>query len=110
MNFGVVCCLIMGSIFAILWIVFSILKEKGSMLISGFNTLPKEERDKYDKVRMSADQRKSFFIWTVIFAIGVITSYFISQYTSIAAFSVWLFLFFKEVQLDTSKAFGKYRK
>ncbi|MFA9379095.1 MAG: DUF3784 domain-containing protein [Lachnotalea sp.] len=110
MNIGALSCLIMGSLFAIMLIVFSILKEKASMLISGFNTLTKNERKKYDKVRMSADQRDSFFIWTVVFAIGAIASYIISQYISIVAFAIWLFLFFKDVHMDTEKAFGKYRK
>lgn len=31
------------------------------MLISGFNTLPEREREKYDKARMSRDQRNLFF-------------------------------------------------
>ncbi|MFA9376051.1 MAG: DUF3784 domain-containing protein [Lachnotalea sp.] len=110
MNIGAISCLIMGSIFAIMWIIFLILKEKGSMLISGFNTLTKEEREKYDKARMSADQRNSFFIWMLVFTIGAIASYIRSQYISIITFAIWLFLFFKNVHMNTEKAFGKYRK
>lgn len=38
-------------------IIFALLNEKGSMLISGFNTLSKEKREKYDKKKMSIDMR-----------------------------------------------------
>jgi hypothetical protein len=45
-------------------LLFTILKEKGAMLISGFNTMSKEERKLYDKAKMSKDQRNACIIWT----------------------------------------------
>lgn len=110
MNIGAIGCIIMSAFFAILGVVFFLLKEKGAILISGFNTLTKEQREQYDTVRMSKDQRNSFFVWTVIFILGAISSYFTSQYTAIAAFVIWLILFFREVHVDAEKAFAKYTK
>jgi len=49
LNLGFYFCLLLGIIFLILGIIFAFLKEKGAMLISGFNTLPEREREKYDK-------------------------------------------------------------
>lgn len=110
MNIGTISCIVMGGIFGILAVVFALLKEKGAMLISGFNTLPKEEREKYNKAKMSIDQRNSFIIWTVIFIVGAFVSNLVNAYLAIIAFVIWLFLFLKEVHLDTDKAFGKYKK
>lgn len=59
-------CLIMAVPMIILAIIFAVLKEKGAMLISGFNTLPKAEREKHDKAKMSVDMRNSLFIWSFI--------------------------------------------
>ena len=44
MNIWGIICLILAVIFSILAAVFALLKEKGALLISGFNTLSKEER------------------------------------------------------------------
>jgi hypothetical protein len=94
----------------ILAIIFTLLKEKGAMLISGFNTIPKEEREIYDKVKICSDMRNSFVIWSGILLIGAILSYFINKYFAGFAFIIWLILFFKDVHIDTNKAFGKYKK
>ena len=110
LNLGFYFCLLLGIIFLILGIIFAFLKEKGAMLISGFNTLPEREREKYDKARMSRDQRNLFFLWCVVFLIGGALSYFVNTYCAIPAFAVWLVLFFREVYIDTEKAFGKNRK
>lgn len=109
MNIGFIVCIIMAGIFLVLAIVFALLKEKGAMLVSGFNTLPREERERYDKRKISTDMRNSFLIWGLIFILGGIFSYLVSSYAAIAAGVLWLILFFKEVHFDTDKAFGKYR-
>ena len=103
-------CGVMTLLFLIMGIVFSILKEKGAMLISGFNTLPKEKRDLYDRKKMSQDQKRQCFLWAGIFLLGGITSLFFTPYCGGIAFFIWLILFFKEVHLDAEKAFQKYRK
>jgi hypothetical protein len=90
-------------------LLFTILKEKGAMLISGFNTMSKEERKLYDKAKMSKDQRNACIIWTIIWGIGAILSYCITQYIAIIALVIWLVVFFKNVHLDAEKAFGKYK-
>ena len=110
MNIGTNSCLFMAILFGFMAIVFALLKEKGAMLIGGFNTLPKEEREKYDKERMSCDQRNAFVVWMVVFVIGALVSYFVSTYAVIVASIIWLILFFKDFHFDTEKAFGKYRK
>ena len=109
MNFGFYACLILAIIFGILTFVFFLLKEKGAMLISGFNSLSKHEQELYDKEKLSKDQRNSMFIWTLIMCVGALFSYFISQYFAIIAFVIWLIEFFKDVHFDTDKAFGKYK-
>lgn len=104
-----VVCLGSSVIFIIMAIAFALLKEKGAMLISGFNTLSKEKREQYDKRKMSADMRNSLLLWSTILFIGGVLSYLISFYFAIGALVVWIVLFFKEVKLDTEKAFNKYR-
>lgn len=85
------------------------MKEKGAKLISGFNSLPKREQEKYDQAQMSKDMRNSFTLWTFIMLIGALASLH-SGYAAIAAYVIWLILFFREVHLDPHKAFDKYLK
>ena len=59
MNVGVVACLTLGIFFLVFSICFAILKEKGAILVSGFNSFSKAEREKYDQKRISLD--KLFF-------------------------------------------------
>jgi hypothetical protein len=110
MNEWTIACIIIAVIFGIMGVIFALLKEKGAILISGFNTIPKEERDKYDKKKMSIDMRNDLFTWTGILLLGAILSYFISDYYALIAFIIWIILFLKGVHIDIEKAFSKYRK
>lgn len=110
MNTGFFACAVSCLLFLLSALVFTILKGKAAILISGFNTLPKQERALYDKEKMSRDQRNAFLLWAVILGIGAVASYFVSGYMAFAAFLLWLLVFFRDVHLDEEKAFGKYRK
>lgn len=109
MNIGVIACLFLVILFILIIVVFSILGEKSTILISGFNLKSKDEREKYDKEKMIKDYKKSFTIWIIILLLGALGSYYISQYCSVIAFVIWLIIFFKDVHLDEEKAFGKYK-
>lgn len=85
------------------------LGEKATIIISGFNLKSKDEKKQYDTKRMIKDYRNSMLIWTLIFLVGAIGSYYINKYCSIVAFVIWLIIFFKDVHLDEEKAFGKYK-
>lgn len=110
MGKEVMMCGTASFLFLLLAFVFTCLKEKAAMLISGFNTLSKEERKKYDTERMSRDQRNLFLIWAAILGAGALLSCFISKYMAVIAFVIWLVVFFRDVHLDEEKAFGKYKK
>ena len=110
MNIGAVMCSLLGGLFLLMGALFAALKEKAAMLISGFNTLPREKRALYDTARMSRDQRNSFLLWAAVLAAGAALSRFVSQGFAIAAFAVWLVLFFRDVHFDAEKAFAKYRR
>lgn len=109
MNIGFYSCIAMAGIFAIVTILFSILGEKAAMLVSGFNTLPKEKREQYDKKKLSRDNRNIYLFSTIIMLAGAALSYFISPYIAIAAFALWLVLLFSNVHLNPEKAFEKYK-
>lgn len=110
MNTGAWACGIFACIFGILTIILSVLKEKGAMLVAGFNTLSKEERDLYDHAAIAKDTRNQFFMWTCIMLTGMILSILISSYMAIAAYVIWSIAFIKDVHLDAKEAFEKYRK
>jgi len=109
MNVGFYACLVLAIIFGIMTLVFALLGKKATILISGFNSLPKTQRELYDTERMSKDQRNSLLLWVIIMVVGAALSYSVSQYIAIAAFVIWLIVFFKDVHMDTEKAFGKYK-
>lgn len=97
-------------IFGLLSSIFGILKGSGAMLISGFSNISKENREKFNKERMSLDMKNSLFIWVVILLLGGVGSYFISKYFAYIAIVIWIILFFKDVHIDPNKAFNKYKK
>jgi predicted PurR-regulated permease PerM len=100
--------LLSGS-FLIIGVIFALLKEKGAILMAGFNSFSKEKRDTYDKKLISEDARNMFFIWTAVTLVGGLLAYFVSFYLGIIACILWLILVFKEVKFDIDKAFEKYR-
>lgn len=104
-----IACLVFAGIFILMGILFAVLKEKGAMLISGFNTMPKEERELYDRKSMSRDMRNSLLLWAGVLGAGGILALFFGWFWAAGAGAVWLVLFFREVHLDARKAFEKYR-
>ena len=110
MNTSSVSCGV-GCILCLLFaFIFTIFKGKAAMLISGFNTMPKEKRDLYDKEKMCRDQRNSFFIWAAILGTGAVLAYCVSKYFAVAAFVIFLIVALKDVHLAESKAFDRYKK
>lgn len=110
MNIGTIICLILALLFSVLSGIFALLKEKGAILISGFNSLSKAEREQYDQKKMSIDMRNSLFIWAIVLFLGAVSSNYISKYCSIIALVIWLIMFLKDVHMDMKIAFEKYRK
>lgn len=108
MNIGFWMCVVLAVPFGILGVVFVIMKENGARLVSGFNSLPKEEQEKYDKAQISRDLRNQCFVWAAIMLIGALLSLILTPYMAIPAYLIWLVLFFREVHLDVRKAFEKY--
>ena len=103
-------CGVMSIIFWGMALLFALLKGKAAILISGFNTMPKEQRKQYDRERMSKDQRNAFILWAVILGSGSLLSELTSsENAAIAAGIIWLVIFFRDVHLDEEKAFGKYK-
>lgn len=109
MRIGFYMCIVLVPCFVVLSLVFGMLKEKSARLVSGFNTLPRHEQEKYDKKRMAKDCRNQFALWSVIMLAGAVGSWFLSGLFAAGAYIIWLVLFFKEVHLDAEKAFAKYK-
>lgn len=106
MNIGFMACVVLGILFLIIGILFSLIKEKGAKYVSGFSTLNHPE--KYDKAYISLDMRNQCFIYSLILFLGAILSYFISAMIAIPTYIIWGLIFFKSVHLDAEKAFEKY--
>ena len=49
------------------------------------------------------------FLWGVIMLLGAAASWWLSGYAAIAAYGVWLILFFRDVHWDAEKAYEKYK-
>ncbi|WP_342469301.1 DUF3784 domain-containing protein [Ureibacillus sp. FSL K6-3587] len=95
MNIGTIICLLLAVVFGMISMIFALLKEKGAMLISGFNTLSKDEQANYDQKKMSIDMRNSLFLWSILLLSGALFGYFLSQYGAFLAIVIWLILFSK---------------
>ena len=106
MNIGFMACIVLGVLFLIVGILFSLLKEKGAKYVSGLSTLNHPKN--YDKASISLDMRNRCFTYALILFLGTILSYFISTLIAIPTYVLWGILFFKSVHLDAEKAFEKY--
>ena len=108
MNIGFWACMIMVPFFAIMAFIFFIGKEKTTILLAGFNALPKKEQALYDRARMANDTAKDFAVWTLVMLVGALVSLWISPYAAVVAYMVWFVLLFKDMHIDARKAFQKY--
>jgi len=101
---------IMSAIFGLLGMVFMIFKDKACILISGYNLKTKKEQEKYDKVRLSKDERNFCFTCSIIYLIGAIASIFWGKLCFWITFLVWLIYLFKNIHFNPEKAFDKYKR
>lgn len=109
MRLGFWMCFVLAATFAVIALLFGIGRAKAARFVSGFNTIPKKEQELYDKAWIARDMRNSCCLWAAVMLIGAMGSCFISGYFAVAAYFVWIVLFFREVHLDARKAFEKYR-
>ena len=109
MNMGLTCAVscILCLLFAL---IFTFFKGKAAILISGYHTLPRQQRELYDREKMSKDHRNAFFLWSFILGCGAAASYVHSEYAGLLAFVLWLAVAMKDIHLDEEKAFSKYKK
>lgn len=108
LNAGFWACFILSWIFATLGLGFAMLKDRGAMLVSGFNSMPKEEREKYDQAAIARSMRNSCLLWALILLVGAFLS-LINSWFSLIAIVLWAILFFRQVFSDSKKGFARYR-
>lgn len=102
--------LVMAIMFLGFGLLFAIMKEKGSILISGYNFKSKEERKKYDEKRMSKDMRNFFFICSGIFCIGTVMTYLFGVVWFWISLLIFIVYLFKNIHISDEKAFVKYKR
>lgn len=66
MHIGTASCLVVGNFTLFVALFFLIGKGKCARFISGFSTMPQEEREKYDQEKMSKDMYVLFLQLTLI--------------------------------------------
>ena len=69
---GFYLCMVLAAAFLLLGSLFALAGEHGANWLSGFSLLSKEERARYDRKRMAADQRNAFWRWGGVMLLGVI--------------------------------------
>ncbi len=106
---GFYACIIMVPCFWLLALFFALGRERAADWLSGFHSLPEEERAKYDRARMARDERNASLLWGAVMLLGALGARWITGWAALAAYGVWLALFFRDVHWDIEKAFGKYR-
>ena len=84
---GFYLCMVLAAAFLLLGSLFALAGEHGANWLSGFSLLSKEERARYDRKRMAADQRNAFWLWGGVMLLGAAGSRWISGYVAIGAFA-----------------------
>lgn len=70
MNLGFLMCGILFFPFLLIGLFFAVFKEKAARFVSGFNSLSKDEQERYDKAYISRDIRNQCFVWSGIMFVG----------------------------------------
>lgn len=109
MNTASIACLALAVPFALFALLFAVLREKGAMLVSGFNTLSEQERSQYDKNALCRDMRNKLVLWTALLSGGALAAHFVHPYCGWGALALWLALFLKGVRTNPEAAFAPYR-
>lgn len=109
MNIGFCMCIILVPVFWLIAVLMLLLKEKGAVLMAGFNTLSAEEQGRYDRKRIAQDTQRQYWGWGLLFLAGAGLCLLVSGYVAIPVYGVWIVMFFKNVHLTPEKAFEKYR-
>lgn len=109
MNIGFWMCIVLVPVFWLIAALMLVLKEKGAMLMAGFNSLPEQERERYDRKRIARDVQRQYGCWGLLFLAGAGLCLLFSGYVAIPVYVVWMIFFFKNVHLTAEKAFEKYR-
>ena len=102
-------CFVLSGFFIIMAVIFALLKEKGAILMAGFNDFSKEKRSGYDQKRIVSDTRNKCLLWSAVLLVGGALSFFVRFYFGIAALVVFLILVCKDIKFDADKAFEKYK-
>lgn len=108
MNIGAWMCGVLVIPFAIVGLLFGLLKEKATKFVAGFNSFSEKEQDLYDKAAISRDIRNQCYAWSALMLAGMVLSYVFTSYMAIPTFIIWCILFFKNTHIDVHKAFDKY--
>lgn len=101
---------VLSLIFIFIGLIFAIFKEKACILIAGFNFKSKEEREEFDQLKLSVDQRNFFLICGGIFLAGTGVTALWSQAAFWIFVVIWLVYFFSQVHLNPERAFEKYKR
>lgn len=98
--------IILFGLFLFLGILMSM--GKGSFLIAGFNTMTKDEKDKYDKVALCKFMGKMMFVFSLCIALGFLSTMFeISILRNIEIILFISSIVFMLVYLNTGNRFKK---
>ena len=109
MNVGFYMCIVLVPVFWLIAVLMFILKEKGAILLAGFNSLPEYEWERYDRKRIAQDVQRQYLGWGFLFLAGAGLCLLISGCVAIPVYGVWVIRFFKNGHLTAEKAFEKYR-
>lgn len=85
MNAGVVACALVMAVCLVFGIAFFLLKGKAALLVSGFNSLPKNEQKRYDRKALARDMGNTCLLGTLIMAVGCALSHFLLPYAAIVS-------------------------
>jgi len=92
----------------ILFIILSIVlyQGKGNFLIAGYNTLPKEEQEKYDTKALGRFMGKSMFAISAVIGLWTIASYYMIEWLfNVGLGLMILIVLFMVVYVNTGNRF-----
>lgn len=109
-NLWFVLNFVVGIVFLLAAVYFTVNPQKCSFLISNYAHLPKEKRERYDLNGLSKHLSRIFTVCALVCLAGAVGALFCGAPAYWAATVVWIALAVATLRVDNEKVLRKYRR
>ena len=109
-NLWFVLNFVVGIVFLLAAVYFTVNPQKVSFMISNWAYLPREKRERYDLRGLSGHLSRMFTVCALVCIAGAVGALFLGAPAYWAATVIWIILALATLRVDNEKLLRKYRR